>query len=186
MISHAYANILSLILQYPKHETPGLKNLDNETISIIYHRRMVIRKKPRLTDKEGNGSHNMVLSDPASIVNAQEMCGNCPELKLHYLHWEVWWPGAVFYLPACLRTGTNEHTGFGGLTHFAGTPEKWNWFSWHVLNLNYGDRIWPWSGHTVVRALVSNPPLSSGPSREGQYGFLSWWRWPCASCCSSL
>ena len=35
MISHVYTNILSLILQYPKHETPGLKNLDNEAISSI-------------------------------------------------------------------------------------------------------------------------------------------------------
>lgn len=33
MISHVYANILSLVLQYSKHQTPGLKNLDNETIS---------------------------------------------------------------------------------------------------------------------------------------------------------
>lgn len=64
MISHVYANILSLVLQYPKHKTPGLKNLDNEAVSSVRSNKYYIlpshgNKKETQADREkGNGSHH--------------------------------------------------------------------------------------------------------------------------------
>lgn len=127
---------------------------------------MVIKKKPRLTEKEGNGSHNIVLSDPASwsmlrkCVETVLSCGCivCPEK----------FDGLVRYFisPPALELGPISTLGLG---------------AWDILlvplrtGIDLAGMFWTWTMVTEFGpevgiqwwALVSNPPLSSGPCPWG-------------------